>query len=157
MGVHLYRSTIESPIGVLTLVVGERGVCGIEFGDHPGPSGAVTSPSHTRELARQLEAYFQGRRRRFDLPLTLDGTPFQLRVWNALLDIPFGTTASYADVARAIGHPRAGRAVGGANRRNPIPIIVPCHRVIGSNGDLVGYAGRTGLAIKRYLLDLEQA
>ena len=103
---------------------------------------------------RQLEEYFRGERTRFDLPLQPKGTPFQLAVWRALTEIPYGETASYGDVARAVGRPKAFRAVGMANHCNPIPIIVPCHRVIGSDGRLTGYAG--GLEIKRALLELEQ-
>lgn len=106
------------------------------------------------EALRQLKAYFKGRLRDFDLPLNADGTEFQKRVWDELCRIPFGETVSYGDVARAIGNPAASRAVGLANGKNPIAIIVPCHRVIGSNGKLVGYGG--GLDQKQILLDLER-
>lgn len=102
----------------------------------------------------QFEAYFAGRLQRFDLPLAARGTPFQQAVWRALCDIPYGETASYLDIANAIGNPKAVRAVGAANGRNPLSIIVPCHRVIGRNGSLTGYGG--GLPIKRWLLVLEQ-
>lgn len=105
------------------------------------------------EAARQLSEYFSGRRRKFELPLAPEGTDFQRRCWRALLDIPYGETASYGDVARAIGSPKAVRAVGGANHANPIAIIIPCHRVIGSNGSLTGFGG--GLDVKSYLLALE--
>jgi methylated-DNA-[protein]-cysteine S-methyltransferase len=105
------------------------------------------------EATRQLDAYFSKRLRRFDLPLAPHGTPFQLEVWQALQRIPYGDTWSYADLARRIGRPDAVRAVGAANGRNPIPIVIPCHRVIGSNGQLVGFGG--GLPLKRWLLDLE--
>ena len=101
----------------------------------------------------QLQEYFDGRRDVFELPLAPQGTPFQQRVWEALLSIPFGETCSYLDLARAIGQPSAMRAVGAANGRNPIPIVIPCHRVIGSNGALVGFGG--GLDIKAALLALE--
>jgi methylated-DNA-[protein]-cysteine S-methyltransferase len=102
----------------------------------------------------QLREWFAGRRTTFDLPLAPAGTPFQLAVWSRLVTIPFGETRSYADIARAIGRPTAVRAVGAANGRNPLPIVVPCHRVIGRNGSLTGFAG--GLDTKRYLLDLER-
>jgi len=101
----------------------------------------------------QLTAYFEGRLKRFDLPLAPVGTAFQLSVWEALKAIPYGEVASYGEIARAIGNPKAVRAVGGANARNPIPIIIPCHRVIGSDGSLTGFGG--GLETKRRLLDLE--
>ena len=102
----------------------------------------------------QLQEYFDGRRHRFDLPLEPVGTKFQRRVWDALLEIPYGETRSYKDIAVAIGNPKASMAVGGANGSNPLPIVIPCHRVIGSNGQLIGYGG--GLPVKRHLLDLER-
>ncbi|MGH9644610.1 MAG: methylated-DNA--[protein]-cysteine S-methyltransferase [Terriglobales bacterium] len=104
---------------------------------------------------RELNEYFEGQRREFSVPLDLRGTPFQLACWNALLAIPYGETRSYADIARAIAHPKAFRAVGMANNRNTVAIIVPCHRVIASGGSLCGYGG--GLDLKRKLLDLERA
>lgn len=107
------------------------------------------------EVRRQLEEYLAGRRHEFDLPLAPRGTAFERRVWEALLAIPYGETRSYAEIARAIGHPDACRAVGRANGRNPIPIVIPCHRVIGSDGSLTGYGG--GLDLKRLLLGLEGA
>jgi methylated-DNA-[protein]-cysteine S-methyltransferase len=107
------------------------------------------------EATSQLRAYFAGRLREFQLPLDLRGTDFQLRVWRQLLTIPYGETRSYSQIARAIGAPAAARAVGAANGANPISIVVPCHRVIGGSGKLVGYGG--GLALKRRLLDLERA
>ena len=102
----------------------------------------------------QLRAYFDGKRKEFDLPLVLDGTPFQEKVWRALAEIPYGRTVSYGQLAKSIGSPKAVRAVGAANGRNPLPIVLPCHRVIGSDGKLHGYAG--GLDIKAALLDLER-
>ena len=107
-----------------------------------------------REARRQLELYFAGALRRFDLPLRLDGTPFQRRVWDALLEIPYGETRSYADIARHLAPPGVARAVGQANAANPIAIIVPCHRVVAADGSLGGYGG--GLHRKRFLLDLEE-
>ena len=107
------------------------------------------------ETERQLQEYFDGRRKQFALVLDLAGTAFQRRVWNALLTIPFGETRSYAQIARQIGHPRAARAVGTVMNRNRIPIVLPCHRVVGATGDLTGYAG--GLEVKQALLELEGA
>jgi methylated-DNA-[protein]-cysteine S-methyltransferase len=107
-----------------------------------------------KRAGQQLMEYFDGSRKSFDLPLAPKGTPFQLKVWKALLSIPYGETRSYKDIAIAAGNPKASRAVGMANNRNPIAIIIPCHRVIGSNGKLVGYGG--GLSIKEYLLELEK-
>ena len=138
------------------LVASAAGICTIEF--HPrGTIDAVRSPANPllAEAARQLRAYLAGSLRVFDLPLDLQGTPFQLRVWRELEKIPYGETRSYRQVAAAIGAPEAVRAVGAANGSNPIPIVVPCHRVIGSSGKLTGYGG--GLPLKKRLLELEGA
>lgn len=149
-------STVTSPVGTLTLVASEAALVAILWeNDAPGrvPLPILAErPDHPvlAETARQLADYFAGERRTFDLPLDFRGTLFQRRVWAALLDIPFGETRSYADVARAIGAPNASRAVGAANGRNPISIVAPCHRVVGANGALTGFAG--GLEAKRYLL-----
>jgi methylated-DNA-[protein]-cysteine S-methyltransferase len=107
-----------------------------------------------KKAAQELQEYFIGKRKRFDLPLSPQGTDFQQKVWKALQDIPYGAVCSYKDIARAIGNEKACRAVGGANNKNPISIIIPCHRVIGANGSLVGYGG--GIEIKKQLLALEQ-
>jgi methylated-DNA-[protein]-cysteine S-methyltransferase len=139
----------------LLLLVSERGLVALEFDRGRTREGWVESPAQTAPYARQLEEYFAGRRRGFDLPLDLRGTGFQKRCWQELLKIPYGETRSYADIARAIGNPLAVRAVGLANGQNPIAIIVPCHRVIGSDGSLTGYGG--GLETKRWLLELEGA
>ena len=147
---------VDSPLGPLTLLVSAKGVRAILFGDVKGPAGARDAEAPTAALARQLEEYFRHERSSFDLPLDLEGTPFQRRVWAALCAVPYGATASYAGIARAIGQPTACRAVGGANRRNPVPILVPCHRVVGADGSLTGYAGRGGLAMKATLLELER-
>lgn len=134
----------------LSIETGPAGVRRIEFGSR----GVETHSSRLmRETIRQLRLYFAGELRQFDLPLELIGTDFQKRVWNALLKIPYAETRSYTQIALQIGAPRAVRAVGAANGRNPIPIIVPCHRVIGASGNLVGFGG--GLEWKRKLLDLE--
>lgn len=151
--------TVASPVGMLTLVAGEAALVAILWEDDP--AGRVRLPALTErrdhpvllETARQLAEYFAGARRQFDLPLDFRGTPFQTQVWTALLTIPFGETRSYAEIARAIGAPMASRAVGAANGRNAISIVAPCHRVIGANGALTGFAG--GLAAKRYLLSHE--
>jgi methylated-DNA-[protein]-cysteine S-methyltransferase len=112
-------------------------------------------PASMLECLRQLEDYFKGRRQKFDVPLVLEGTDFQKAVWRQLKKIPFGQTASYGDVARAIDRPRAYRAVGNANNKNPVPLIIPCHRVIGSDGKLVGFGG--GIWRKQWLLDHEKS
>ena len=152
----LARRVLNSPLGPLTLVVSRRGARAILFGDLPVP-GACDAEAPTAALARQLEQYFRRERTQFDYPLDGAGTEFQRRVWSALCAIPYGSTASYGAVARAIGRPAAARAVGAANRRNPLPILVPCHRVLGADGSLTGYAGRSRLDLKAALLELEGA
>ena len=153
--------TIRSPVGALTLVASDDGLAAILWeNDRPGRVrlGVVAEDAdHPVLLAteRQLAEYFAGRRKVFDLKLDFAGTAFQEKVWRALLAIPFGETRTYAQIARQIGRPSAVRAVGAANGRNPISIVAPCHRVIGSNGELTGFAG--GLAIKAQLLRLEGA
>lgn len=152
------HKTIDSPVGRLTLIAGARGLTAIlwETDDRAAPAGAVVAdPGHPvlAAAARQLDAYFAGELTRFTIPLDFAGTDFQKSVWTALLAIPFGETRSYGDIARAIGQPGASRAVGMANNRNPIPIIAPCHRVIGADGSLVGFGG--GLPAKEFLLRLE--
>jgi O-6-methylguanine DNA methyltransferase len=151
----IYYSRIDSPVGPLLLAVSEGGLVALEFGRGNIGEGWVEVAERTAPYARQLEEYFAGRRRQFDLPLDLRGTEFQQRCWQELLKVPYGETRSYADIARAIGNPSAVRAVGLANGQNPIAIVVPCHRVIGSDGSLTGYGG--GLEVKRQLLELEGA
>ncbi|NIJ19730.1 methylated-DNA-[protein]-cysteine S-methyltransferase [Sphingomonas naasensis] len=152
--------TIPSPVGALTLVASDAGLRAILWEkDRPGrvKLGALEeAPDHPvlREAERQLGDYFAGKRARFDVPLDFRGTDFQKSVWAALLTIPFGETRSYGAIARQIGRPSAVRAVGAANGRNPISIIAPCHRVIGANGALTGFAG--GLAAKETLLAIER-
>ena len=150
--------TYASPIGELTLRASDDALVGVSFpagpGLTPGVRGALGSCKDVLALTcAQLDQYFAGSRTTFDLPLELDGTPFQVRVWEQLCTIPFGTTVSYQDLARRLGDVKATRAVGAANGQNPIPIIVPCHRVIGSNGALVGYGWGTDR--KSWLLKLE--
>src|SRR5450755_4374488 len=140
----------------LRLVASDCGLRSIEFEPWRPPHGCRPGIHPiASEAARQLRAYFTGQLRRFDLPLDLQGTDFQLRVWRELERIPYGETRSYMQIAGAIGTPRAVRAVGAANGANPIPIVVPCHRVIGASGKLVGYGG--GLPLKKRLLELEGA
>jgi methylated-DNA-[protein]-cysteine S-methyltransferase len=147
-----------SPIGRLLLVGDGEALTRIGFATGSGSFGPEPTwreePDRFVEAARQLDEYFAGKRREFDLPLAPKGTAFQLRVWDTLRRIPFGTTWTYLELARAIGDERAVRAVGLANGRNPLPIVIPCHRVIGSDGSLVGFGG--GLDAKRFLLELEQ-
>ncbi|MCC5888710.1 MAG: methylated-DNA--[protein]-cysteine S-methyltransferase [Gammaproteobacteria bacterium] len=145
---------MSSPLGRLLLVAGSDGLRRILLPDPGGPVGPEACWHRDDEqlaAARgQLEEYFAGARQRFDLPLAPRGTPFQLAVLNALAEIPFGVTRTYGEIARRLGQPTASRAVGAANGRNPLAIVLPCHRVIGSDGSLTGYAG--GLAAKRWLL-----
>jgi methylated-DNA-[protein]-cysteine S-methyltransferase len=139
----------------LRLTAGDAGIRAIEFppfAESAAPPGGANPL--LAEAVRQLQAYFKGQLRQFELPLDLAGTDFQRRVWSELTRIPYGETRSYRDLARAIGAPKAVRAVGAANGANPIAIVVPCHRVIGAGGKLVGYGG--GLALKRRLLSLER-
>ncbi len=151
--------TMKSPVGELTLVAAPDGLAAILWeNEKPGRVrlNVVARDDHhpvLRETERQLGEYFAGMRTRFDVPLGFAGTDFQQAVWSALLTIPFGETRSYAQIAAQIGRPGASRAVGAANGRNPLSIIAPCHRAIGSNGTLTGFAG--GLEAKRLLLALE--
>ena len=145
----------DTPAGRILLVEDQRGICGLQLLDGgEGPPQAGGQGRFLEEAREQLLAYFAGERRAFDLPLSTCGTSFQEKVWRALRGIPYGETRSYLQVAEAIGAPKAARAVGMANNRNPIPILIPCHRVVGADGRLVGYAG--GLERKRYVLDLER-
>ena len=149
---------IASPLGELVVVADDDGVTAIHLpGDEVAlPAGAVEGGAVADRAAAQLGEWFDGRRERFDLPLAPIGTDFQRRVWAALEDVPYGATATYGDIARAIGQPTATRAVGAANGRNPIPIVVPCHRVVGADGSLTGYSGGSGLTTKRWLLGFER-
>ena len=145
------RLCVDSPVGPLTLAERDGALVRIAFGREG--AGACDHTTLLDEAARQLAEYFGGRRRDFDLPLAPAGTPFQREVWAALRTIPYGQTRSYKDIAAAVGRPRACRAVGMANNRNPLPIVIPCHRVIGASGALTGYAG--GVDVKRRLLEIE--
>ncbi len=146
------RWVIDTPVGPLRVEGGAEGLTAIAFAaDSPPDVGEP--PTALADAAAQLRAYFAGARRTFELRLGSQGTPFQRSVWSALGDVPFGQTTTYAALAAALGKPTATRAVGAANGQNPWAIIVPCHRVVGTNGHLTGYAG--GVAIKRWLLDHE--
>ncbi|HMK23955.1 MAG TPA: methylated-DNA--[protein]-cysteine S-methyltransferase [Terriglobales bacterium] len=156
----LSYAQIDTPIGPLNLAISDKGLVTVEFhrAGFPRKTGNIAwehSESKAAPYAKQLAEYFAGKRREFTFPLDLRGTPFQLACWHALLAIPYGETRTYADIARAVGKPQAFRAVGMANNRNPIAIVVPCHRVIASDGTLCGYGG--GLDVKRRLLELEGA
>lgn len=168
----LFATTWGSPVGPLFLAASHRGLVALEFDKRlpgqqtirPNPRDLRTeskalrfeqSENEMRRFTRELQEYFSGTRRKFDFPLDLRGTDFQLACWHALLAIPFGETRTYGDIARAVGRPHGFRAVGMANNRNPVAIVVPCHRVIASDGTLCGYGG--GLDIKRKLLELEGA
>ncbi len=150
---------VDTPIGRLMLAGTDRALKRIEFEEGKSTRGPEVEWSETKrglgDAAQQIRDYFAGKRRHFDLDLDPEGTEFQRRTWNALREIPYGATSTYADIARAIGKPTAVRAVGAANGRNPLPIVVPCHRVIGSDGSLTGFAA--GTDIKRRLLQLEGA
>ncbi len=155
----LYWHEFDSPVGRLLLAGDGASLIQVCFQSGPRPQqlgdGWVAAAAPFRAAIEQLDEYFAGRRRRFDLPLAPRGTDFQRRVWRALSDIPYGKTISYGELARLIGKPSASRAVGLANGANPLPIVVPCHRVIGADGSLTGFGG--GLPIKRKLLALEGA
>jgi len=170
-----HSTTVNSPVGRLFLAASERGLVALEFDVRlPGQQTLRPNPRDLRTerqngkaaqfeessdalsaYTRELEEYFEGRRREFGFALDLRGTDFQKACWQALLAIPYGETRTYADIARAVGRPNGFRAVGMANNRNPIAIVVPCHRVIASDGTLCGYGG--GLDVKRKLLELEGA
>jgi methylated-DNA-[protein]-cysteine S-methyltransferase len=144
--------TVDTPIGPLLLHAVEGRLSRIEFG---APSACTSGAPPFPEADAQLDAYFAGKLEQFELPLAPGGTAFQRSVWDALAEIPYGTTTTYSELAARIGRPRACRAVGAANGRNPLPVILPCHRVLGAAGALTGYGG--GLECKRHLLALETA
>lgn len=147
------KGIIETFIGKITITEEDGYITAVDFGSDVLIENKNTLTPLMVEAKTQLEEYYEGRRSEFSLPLKPKGTPFQLKVWNALLTIPKGETRSYQDMAKMVGNEKASRAIGMANNRNPIPIFIPCHRVIGKNGALVGYGG--GLPIKEALLRLE--
>lgn len=145
----------DTPFGLMGLASEEEAVCRLYLPNSPVPRIACRETPLLTEGRKQLTEYFAGQRREFSLPLVLKGTPFQQQVWDALREIPWGETRTYGQIAAAVGRPKACRAVGMANHCNPIPILIPCHRVVGAMGSLTGYAG--GVELKRALLDLERA
>lgn len=151
----LFFDTLQSPLGELTICADHTAITAIRFPEEAPLTQQPCSNALVREAIRQLIAYFAGRLRKFDLPLNGSGSEFQQRVWRALLAVPYGETASYGDIAAVIENPRGSRAVGLANSKNPIAIVVPCHRIIGRNGSLTGYGG--GLERKAWLLAHEGA
>jgi methylated-DNA-[protein]-cysteine S-methyltransferase len=152
----MHYAVMNTPIGILTVGTTEKGIASIQFGNC-APEEAVGSAADecaSAETVQQLSEYFEGKRIRFHLPLDVQGTPFQKAVWDELLRIPYGETRSYGEIAEAIGRPGAARAVGMANHDNPIAVVIPCHRVVGKDGSLTGYAG--GLDLKAQLLSIER-
>ena len=150
----MHWGAVRTSWGIFHTAWDEHGICRLEF---PGrrPAARPTSSQLLTRLTRELEAFFQGERREFSLPLSLAGTPFQLAVWEELRKVPYGTVVSYGELASRIGHPRAARAVGGAVGANPVPILIPCHRVVRAGGELGGFG--PGPEWKRRLLELEGA
>ena len=156
------RRTCEAPFGVVTVVGSGLGIRFVMFSNdaHPKPLEKLhISDTEIHESVNaaitQLEEYFSGSRHDFELPLDLHGTEFQVAAWNALAEIPYGRTASYGQQAASIGRPKAVRAIGGANGRNPVAIVLPCHRIVGADGSLTGFGG--GIEVKKWLLDHEQS
>lgn len=149
----MYTTTIHTPVGLAVISGNEDGISSVRVSNEPGLDSPFV-PTILHKCARQLEEYFLNRRRSFDLPLRPHGTPFQRAVWQMLREVPYGKTMSYMELTRRLGNEKAIRAVAAANGKNPIWIIIPCHRIIGSNGDLTGYAG--GLGRKKWLLEHEQ-
>jgi len=159
---HLYSTTHQTPVGDLTLIASDQGLRAILWPKESARRAGIANrprrgPGHRilKQTAAQLDEYFAGTRRSFDIPLDLEGTRFQVAAWRALASIPFGGTTSYGQQAAALGIPTAARALGAANRANPVCIVLPCHRVIGADGSLTGYGG--GLWRKQWLLDHERA
>lgn len=161
-----YYLTVETPLGPMTMAEDDLGIFMLSFGQADAHffesvrkltqfSEGILGGSHTRCLAAQLQAYFEGRQSTFEVPLSLYGTPFQKSVWQAIATVPFGKLISYKDLSNHIGNPKAVRAVGGATGKNPIPIVIPCHRIVGKNGALTGFSAPGGLNTKVKLLALE--
>ena len=152
----IYQTNLDSPVGTIYLAGDKDGLTELTFpSNRREQDGRIEDAAPFHEVIRQVHAYFARELKEFDLPLKPKGTPFQMTVWEALKEIPYGETISYGELAQKIGRPKASRAVGAANGQNPISIIVPCHRVIGNNGKLTGYGG--GLDVKEKLLSLEGA
>ena len=151
---HNTYFTYESPFGNIVIESDGKAVTGIKTGSDLKPNGKKEANTLTDVTAMQLKEYFAGKRKKFDVPLNPQGTEFQLAVWEALQKIPYGKTRSYKQIAQAVGNPKASRAVGMANNKNPIWILIPCHRVIGADGSLTGYGG--GIEMKKRLLFIEK-
>lgn len=149
--------TLPSPLGDITLELDGDALVRLSIHDGPAVS-SDSAPEHPvlAQVVKQLTEYFDGRRQDFEVPVSLEGTAFQLDIWQTLVDIPYGHTLSYGELGAAAGHPGSARAVGGAVGANPIPIIVPCHRVMGANGAITGYSGGSGIPTKQWLLDKER-
>ena len=160
----MYWTRVETFIGFITVVSSEKGLCFIQL---PGTEDIkklrakypdltwIEEASKNEEVIRQLEEYFDGSRTTFDVPLDLRATPFQKKVLDKVIRVPLGETRSYGEIAKQVGNPKAARAVGMANRTNPVPIVIPCHRIVGSDGSLTGYGG--GIKLKAKLLELEKS
>ncbi|MDE6607001.1 MAG: methylated-DNA--[protein]-cysteine S-methyltransferase [Lachnospiraceae bacterium] len=148
-----HKGYYKSPLGMICIEEKEGSIAGLYFVKSIDEK-ETTENETIEEAKRQLEEYFSGRRREFTLPVRLEGTDFQVKVWRALQTIPYGETRSYGDIAKQIGNPKAARAIGNANNKNHILLLVPCHRVIGADGSLVGFG--SGLDVKKYLLELEK-
>lgn len=147
-------SCYDTLLGEISIVEGEGAICRIKFGAMPKKNVIEQKSELTDQAAAELEEYFKGQRKTFDFPVRAEGTDFQKLIWNELMKIPYGETRTYKDIAIAIGNEKSVRAVGMANHKNPLMVVVPCHRVLGTNGSLTGYAG--GLAKKERLLEIEQ-
>mgnify|MGYP000057619630 CR=1 FL=1 len=159
--IEMFRGTVKAPFGILTVVASDKGVrfCMFEEDAHPKSFDGLRikdDANHpmVKEALTQLREYFAGTRKKFDVKLDLQGTEFQVAAWKSLAKVPYGKTASYAQQAASIGRPKAVRAIGGANGRNPVVVILPCHRIIGADGSLTGFGG--GLPVKVWLLEHEQ-
>ncbi len=153
----------QAPFGVIHIIMDRVGAIGVtmtleQWNNYNSKLGEIRRDKmYCRQAIVELDEYFHGNRGRFNVPLSIQGTPFSQQVWQELLRIPFGETRSYEEIAQAIGRPKSCRAIGQANRRNPLPIFIPCHRVIGKDGALTGYMGKQGLDIKKYLLEMERS
>lgn len=148
----MHKAYYSSPIGVVEIVADQDSILQLGFVEEAGSADEL--PIILKEALKQLDEYFKGTRKTFDLKLNMQGTDFQQKVWQQLMEIPYGTTACYGDIAAAVGNAKASRAVGGANNKNKIAIVIPCHRIVGSDGSLTGYAG--GLWRKEWLLNHEK-
>lgn len=147
----MWEAIVDTPLGIACIRASENGITEIRVSDDPSSKRSI--PEALRPVCAQLQEYFDGSRRIFDIPLAPEGSPFQQKVWKALMEIPYGKRISYMDLAKKLGDPKAVRAVAGANAKNPVWILIPCHRVVGTDGSLTGYAG--GLHRKKWLLNHE--